>query len=215
MIDNLSYSMNWFDWGGYMNSENHKTGDRRIRRTKSIFKTHFIRLVREKGYKNVTVTDIVERADYNRSTFYLYFKDKEDLAEELVTEILDELNKAFRRPFEDTMIVDYKHILPTSNAFFQHIYEQKYFYGLLKMEDTIPGFQEKFLNKFKEIFHAITYINNENKEINLDHFNTYKMYGSYGVILEWIEGGCLKSPEEIADNLLEIFKTKEVLFKFK
>ncbi|MEI4771454.1 TetR/AcrR family transcriptional regulator [Psychrobacillus sp. FJAT-51614] len=198
-----------------MSSVNEKSGDRRIRRTKRIFKTHFISLIREKGYKNVTVTDIVGRADYNRSTFYLYFKDKEDLAEELVTEVLDELNKSFRRPFEDTMIVDYKLILPTSNTFFQHIYEHKYFYGLLKLEDTIPGFREKFLNKFKEIFYAITYINNENKEINLDHFNTYKMYGSYGVLLEWIEGGCIKSPEEIAENLLEIFKTKEILFKLK
>ena len=103
-----------------MNSDNQSSGDRRTRRTKNIFKGHFVQLVKDKGYKNVTVTDIVEKADYNRSTFYLHFKDKEDLAEELVAEILEELEAAFHKPFVDTAIVDYDRILPTSNAFFHH-----------------------------------------------------------------------------------------------
>ena len=41
------------------------------------------------------------------------------------------------------------------------------------------------------------------------------MYGSYGVILEWIHGGCKQTPEQIADNLLEIFKTNNSSFHFK
>ncbi len=40
------------------------------------------------------------------------------------------------------------------------------------------------------------------------------MYGSYGVILEWIEDGYVKSPDEIANNLLEIFKTSTSSFRF-
>lgn len=38
-----------------------------------------IQLILEKGYDNVTVADIVRLADYGRSTFYLYFHDKEEL----------------------------------------------------------------------------------------------------------------------------------------
>ena len=66
----------------------------------------------------------------------------------------------------------------------------------------------------KEIFDAIIYIDTEKEEIQIEHFNTYKMYGSYGVLLEWIEGGYEKSPDEIADNLLEIFKTNTSSFRF-
>lgn len=197
-----------------MGSDNLNGSDRRIRRTKRIFKMHFINLIQEKGYKNVTVKDMVERAEYNRSTFYLYFKDKEDLAEELVTEILDELDYAFRHPFEEKETVDYNHILPTSNAFFKHLYENKNVYCLLHIKDSIPGFKENFLKKFKEIFDGITYLNNANEDIDINHFNTYKMYGSYGVILEWIEGGCVETPNEIADILLEIFKTSSSSFRF-
>ena len=59
-----------------MNSEKLSEDGRRMRRSKKSFKKNFIDLIQEKGYKNVTVTDIVERADYNRSTFYMYFRDK-------------------------------------------------------------------------------------------------------------------------------------------
>lgn len=188
--------------------------NRSIRRTKRIFKLHFVSLIREKGYKNVTVTDIVERADYNRSTFYLYFKDKEDLTEELVSEILEELHYSFHKPFEDVEDIKYNRILPSSNTFFQHLYNYKNFYSLLTIEDTIPGLQQSFLGKMKEIFDAISYIDNENEEIQIKHFNTYKMYGSYGVLLEWIKGGYRQSPDEIAENLLEIFKTNTSSFRF-
>lgn len=36
-------------------------------------------LIMERGYDDVTVTEIAQRADYGRSTFYLHFQDKEDL----------------------------------------------------------------------------------------------------------------------------------------
>lgn len=198
-----------------MNSENHSMGDRRIRRTKNLLKGHFVQLVKEKGYKNVTVTDIVEKADYNRSTFYLHFKDKEDMAEELVMEILEELEAAFHQPFVKTKIVEYDGILPSSNTFFRHFYDNRDFYSLLNLEDSLPRFKEKFFLKFKEVFEGITYINEDNEGIVLEHFNTYKMYGSYGVILEWIMGGCKQTPDEIADNLLKIFKTNNSSFRFK
>ncbi|MFJ5770943.1 hypothetical protein [Psychrobacillus sp. NPDC093180] len=47
-----------------MNSAKPNDESRSIRRTKQIFKLHIISLIREKGYKNVTVTDIVERAHF-------------------------------------------------------------------------------------------------------------------------------------------------------
>lgn len=38
-----------------------------------------LELIVEKGYDPVTVADIARQADYGRSTFYLHFRDKEDL----------------------------------------------------------------------------------------------------------------------------------------
>lgn len=51
-----------------------------------------IELIMQKGYDNVNVSDITDYADYGRSTFYLYFKDKEDMARVLLQYQSDQLD---------------------------------------------------------------------------------------------------------------------------
>ena len=53
--------------------------ERRNARIRSAMMTAAHALIIEKGYDAITVTEIAERADYGRSTFYLHFEDKEAL----------------------------------------------------------------------------------------------------------------------------------------
>ncbi|AQZ65147.1 Transcriptional regulator, TetR family [[Actinomadura] parvosata subsp. kistnae] len=55
------------------------SGDRRVRRTRRLIQEALVALILEKGYDAVTVTDIIERADVGRSTFYAHFTDKQDV----------------------------------------------------------------------------------------------------------------------------------------
>ena len=52
--------------------------DRR-QRTRHLLSEAFVQLLREKGYSDITVSDIIERANVGRSTFYSHFHDKNDL----------------------------------------------------------------------------------------------------------------------------------------
>jgi AcrR family transcriptional regulator len=45
----------------------------------------------ERGYRAATVADIVRGADTARGTFYLYFRNKEEVFEEVVAELCEEL----------------------------------------------------------------------------------------------------------------------------
>ena len=45
----------------------------------------------EKGVKNTSIQDIVDGADIAKGTFYLYFKDKEDIQDYLITKKSSEL----------------------------------------------------------------------------------------------------------------------------
>lgn len=49
-------------------------------RTAAAFLNAGLELILERGYDAVSVADIAALADYGRSTFYLHFRDKEDLA---------------------------------------------------------------------------------------------------------------------------------------
>lgn len=53
--------------------------DRRIQRTRKALHEAQIELILEKGFDKVTVQDVIDRANVGRSTFYLHFKDIEDL----------------------------------------------------------------------------------------------------------------------------------------
>ena len=57
----------------------HQKQDRRIRRTHQLLRDAFVALLKEKRYEDVSVQDIIERADVARSTFYVHYLDKEDL----------------------------------------------------------------------------------------------------------------------------------------
>ncbi len=53
--------------------------DRRVRRTRRALQEALIQLILEQGYDSVTIEEITDRADLGRTTFYLHFKDKEEL----------------------------------------------------------------------------------------------------------------------------------------
>ena len=53
--------------------------DRRSQRTRHSVSAAFVQLLREKGYDAITVSDIIERANIGRSTFYSHYHDKDDL----------------------------------------------------------------------------------------------------------------------------------------
>lgn len=53
--------------------------DRRIQRTRALLHEALGSLIRDKAYDRITVADILDRAKVSRSTFYIHFRDKDDL----------------------------------------------------------------------------------------------------------------------------------------
>lgn len=72
----------------------HKRGkDRRVQRTEHLLHDALSSLIREKEYDSIAVTEILDRANVGRSTFYAHFRDKDEL---LVSGIQDLLRGAGR-----------------------------------------------------------------------------------------------------------------------
>jgi len=73
------------------NGETKGNEDRRVRRTKKLLKGALTELILEKGYDDVSVQEVIDRADVGRTSFYTYFRSKEDL----LLQNLDDLEKMF------------------------------------------------------------------------------------------------------------------------
>ncbi len=56
-----------------------KKPDKRVRRSQKLLFDALMELILEKPYESVTVSEIVERADVARATFYLHYDDKDAL----------------------------------------------------------------------------------------------------------------------------------------
>ena len=57
----------------------HAPRDRRIRRSQQLLQNALLVLLKEKRYEDISVQEIIERADVARSTFYVHYVDKDDL----------------------------------------------------------------------------------------------------------------------------------------
>ena len=71
--------------------------DPRIKRTRQMIEQSFSTLVIEKGFQNLSVQDITERAEINRATFYSHFPDKYALLDHVV-------QQGFRQEIEKRML---------------------------------------------------------------------------------------------------------------
>ncbi|SRR5581483_2241691 len=68
-----------------------KKPDRRAQRTRHQLGHALVELVKEKRFDDITVQEVIDRADVGRSTFYTHFRDKEDLFQKDWEQFLDAL----------------------------------------------------------------------------------------------------------------------------
>ena len=76
--------------------------DRRVRKTKAQLREGLARLMQQKSIKEISVKELVDEVDINRSTFYRYFSDKYTLRDEIVDDIVQD--------FAEHMEVDFLHM---------------------------------------------------------------------------------------------------------
>src|SRR5579859_4132940 len=57
----------------------HRKRDRRVVRTRDTLGDALVALMREKNFEEITVQEVLDRAGVGRSTFYVHYRDKDDL----------------------------------------------------------------------------------------------------------------------------------------
>ncbi len=72
--------------------------DRRVKRTQRLLAEALIALTLEKGYEEVTIRDISERADVGYATYFRHYPDKDALLTDVLEVVLDELIKLLQQP---------------------------------------------------------------------------------------------------------------------
>lgn len=104
--------------------------DRRVRRTRRRLRQSLIELILAHGYENITIQHITDHADLSRATFYLHYKDKDELLVNSLESMFDELVKSLKQPFFSRDGIPQDQPLPSLIAF-QHVQEYSALYKAL------------------------------------------------------------------------------------
>lgn len=99
--------------------------DRRSRRTQQLLSAALVELMLQKRYDQITVQDIIERANVGRSTFYAHYLDKDDLLVSDFRRVLDALNDHIHGREAGA------HPTPPLALFFEHVQEYHHLYKAL------------------------------------------------------------------------------------
>ncbi len=114
-------------------------------RSKNMIKEAFFELLKEKDYNKITVTDIVNKADLNRSTFYAHYLDVRAITEEFENEVIDKMMELLKEfEFKNFFNNPTPLLLEISRFLEKHEAEYRI---LLKINDA-----ETFLKKLRDIF---------------------------------------------------------------
>jgi len=108
--------------------------DERALRTRDRLGGAFVALIHEKPIEDVTVQDVLNRASVGRSTFYLHFRDKNDLLLSQLEKFLEMMSTSLSVSKEVSL-----RVVPVAEMF-EHIENQRELYRILANEGRLNDF---------------------------------------------------------------------------
>lgn len=161
-------------------------GVSQLRTAKEAICEAFLELLSERSFQDLSVKEIVQRAQISRSTFYLHFTDKFELME-YVRKTLNDLFLSFYK--QDSLLKDTP---STPYLLCRHILKYRSFYviefsnadEIRKLSDQLAA---HLLSAFGDQDYAI-----------------FASYGTIGYLSFWVRNDFVISPGEAAEKLLKI-----------
>ncbi len=83
-----------------MNTPQLSRHERRRQQTRQLLIDTTVQLVLENGYEAITIQDITDHADLGRGTFYIHFKDKEDVLWTAIQSLIKEMEAQAHQQFQ-------------------------------------------------------------------------------------------------------------------
>ncbi len=164
--------------------------NRRAQMTRLLLRTALIELMQEKPFNEITIKEICEQADLNRTTFYLHYADQFAL-------LADVENEVYQKTLETL-----QNVKPTVDApgmietFLNYIKSNASLFRILFFDGGSEGFRSRFIQNM---------LGNLRVNIPLScaaaeepYILCFLMQGSVHMIMEWIRRGFDMEPKQLA-----------------
>jgi AcrR family transcriptional regulator len=174
--------------------------DRRVVKTQEAIKKALLELMNEKNFDDITIQDISDRANINRSTLYLHYLDKFDLLDKIIEEHINNMGDFCETATEMDFIESTVHCM-------EYLESNYLFFSTMLASEGAPYFRSRFLKFNIEEFRKDVDItkgkNHGHREEVIVHFvaNAY-----VGIVEWWLKNGMPYPPRVMAEEVGELLE---------
>ena len=175
--------------------------DPRVRYTRSVIQTAFLDLLRQKPVEKITVREICDKAEINRSTFYKHYQDCYDLLDRMKDEALQKFDRMLAGMKEQGVKATMTAILQMlkDNAALSHAFRRQG--GERSFTNQLAGRCFEYMDMQISVPPALSWGDAQKGMVY-----SYLTGGAAAIIEYWLQTGCAEPPEQIADMTLELSK---------
>ena len=181
--------------------------ERRIRRTRSMILAGFIQLMQQKPIKDISVRELADLVDINRSTFYLHYTDIYDLLEQTENNLMKQFLSIIQTEKQTVTLQDFSDRL---ERFFTVLSEnQKLCRALMSPNGDIA-----FVRKLEALLaengiKILRMISPENEldSQDLRYITSFFLSGCVGMVDMWLQDDCKQSAHHMAEMAMHLLCT--------
>jgi AcrR family transcriptional regulator len=175
--------------------------DRRIRRTRERLGDALIALIQEKPLDAITVQEVLDRADVGRSTFYVHYRDKDDLLLSDFDEFLEAMSTLLIRSGDRS-----DRVAPVRELF-AHVADARRLYTALVASDRMHDFldlgREHFARAIDRRLAELPRSRNMPGETRAA--TAYALAGALvSLMVWWMDHGSVASAEQMDDRFHQL-----------
>lgn len=162
-----------------------------------------LKLMTEKAFNSISITEICARADLSRRTFYRLYESKEDILEKYA----DSLCEAYFQLFKEEKDLSLTNV---AVIFFSFWKNHKDFLLILQKQNLLYLLLFRFNKLLPDIYTKYkSHMLHLEDKLSIEYVAIYNAGGFWNLLIKWLEDGCVKTPEDMAAIVSEVMNLKQ------
>ena len=189
--------------------------DKRVTRSVTDIKEAFLQVLKQKTFKEITISEIIREANYSRGTFYAHFESKEQILDQIISETLQEMIEQIKVPYKQFTKVNLKELKLDDIMLFEYFIEHATLYKLLLSQRIQVDFRYQMAKSIEQLFLTEYEYVLDSKILDIKWLYIYRSHGLAGMIIRWIENDFQESSKFMSQQVVELMLTSTPLFYVK
>ena len=174
---------------------------RKTKYTQMVLRDSLIELMKEKSIAQITIKELCEKADINRSTFYAHYTDQYQLLKSIEDETLTWIKEMID---EFSVKTDKEDVIKNLEKAFDYISQNKSHIQVLMSEQGSIDFQRNLLIVIYEQG-GISLVNNLGDDSQKSElYFVFLVNGSVGLIQHWLKTGMKETAREMSEIIFDM-----------